>query len=224
MTRCQSETNFPAFGLGWSAPQPVRCRLETPRLTVRAYRLDDAETVFRTVNDHRDHLLPWMPWARGHRQTADTVKYIAEQIIATTAGPLFSNIGVGIFERATGDFLGGTGVHDVRPDTASCETGYWIRADRCGEGFAAEACRHILSWAVSDQSAGGLGLRRVRIYCSSANAASRRIPEKLGLRQEVHQREDYYVESLGPTDRLGWGVMAHEWDTARHTVLTAGGA
>jgi RimJ/RimL family protein N-acetyltransferase len=222
MTRCQSEANFPAFGLGWSAPDLVRCHLETPRLTVRAYQLEDAGAVFRVVNDHREHLLPWMPWARGHRQIADTVKYIAEQIIATTAGPLFTGIGVGIFERASGEFLGGTGVHDVRPDTASCETGYWIRGDRCGQGFAAEACRHVVSWALSDPSAGGLGLRRVRIYCSSANAASRRIPEKLGLRQEVCQREDYYVEGLGPTDRMGWGVMGREWDCQHHRLCASG--
>ena len=144
MTRNQNEANFPASGHRWSAPDLVRCHLESPRLTVRAYRLEDAEAVFHAVNDYREHLLPWMPWARGHRQMADTVKYIAEQIIATTAGPLFTGIGVGIFERASGEFLGGTGVHDVRPDTASCETGYWIRGDRCGQGFAAEACRHVV--------------------------------------------------------------------------------
>lgn len=219
MTRCASELNFPAVGLGWSAPEPVRCALETERLLIRSYRLEDAEPVFRVINDSRDHLLPWMPWARGHQQIADTVKYIAEQIISLTAGPRFTNIGVGIFEKSTGDFLGGTGVHDVRTDTASCETGYWLRADRCGSGYATEACARIISWAFAGQHTGGLGLRRMRIYCSGANAASARVPVKLGLRQEVHQREDYYLETLGPTDRLGWGVMASEWDHARHRAL-----
>lgn len=209
-----------ALGLGWTAPDLVRCHLETPRLLVRAYRLEDAEAVFAAVNASREHLLPWMPWSRGHRQLADTVKYIAEQIIAQSAGPGFTNIGVGVFDRTSGEFLGGTGVHDVRPETASCETGYWMRADRCGQGFATEACARVISWAMQDQSAGGLGLRRVRLFCSSANAASRRVPEKLGLRQEVCQREEYYAEGLGPTDRLGWGVMAGEWDSAEHRSIT----
>ena len=223
MTRSQSEINFPAHGLGWTAPVPVRCQIETPRLVIRPYRLDEARRVNSIINATRDTLLPWMPWARSqHAEVAGTAKYIAEHLLAQNAGPTFASIGVGIFERGSGEFLGGTGVHDVRTDTASCETGYWIRGDWCGQGYATEACRHVISWAFLDQSAGGLGLRRVRIYCSAANAASRRIPEKLGLRQEVCQREDYYVESVGLTDRLGWGVMAHEWDTARHAMISHG--
>jgi RimJ/RimL family protein N-acetyltransferase len=222
MTRCQSNLNFPASGLAWTAPNPLRCELATARVVVRPYRLDDAEAVFRVINDSREHLLPWMPWARGHRQPAETAKYVAEQIIALTAGPAFNAIGLGVFDKATGDFLGGTGVHDVRPDTASCETGYWVRPDRCGRGLATEACALAISWALTDQSLGGLGLRRVRVYCSSANLPSRRIPEKLGLTAEVHQREDYYVEGLGPTDRLGWGVMTREWDTRAHRAIAAG--
>jgi RimJ/RimL family protein N-acetyltransferase len=222
MTRSLNEVIVPASGYRWSAPDVVRCHLETPRLTVRAYRLEDAEAVFRTTNDHREHLLPWMPWASGVRQIADSAKYIAEQIIATTAGPIFSVIGVGIFERDSGEFLGGTGVHDLQPNAASCDVGYWIRGDRCGQGIATEACRHVMSWAFSDPSAGGLGLRRLGIYCSSANAASRRVPEKLGLRLEVRQRENYYVEGLGLTDRLGWGVMAQEWDCQHHRLCASG--
>ena len=61
-----------------------------------------------------------------------------------------------------------------------------------------------------------MGLRHVRIYCSAANAPSRRVIEKLGVRQEVHQREDFFVPGVGVTDRLGWGVMTEEWDCRRH--------
>lgn len=212
---------FPAAGLRWEAPNPVRVELETDRLTIRPYRLSDADEVFGVIHSSMSHLTPWMPWAPTHTGLAVTTKYIAEQIIALTAGPKFTNIGIGIFEKDTGDFVGGTGVHDVRRDTASCETGYWIRHDRVGRGYATEACARVLSWALGDQSTGGLGLRRVRIYCSSANRASSRVPEKLGLAPEVRQREDYYIEGIGPTDRLGWGVMAGEWDTASHRVIPA---
>ncbi len=210
-------------GLGWTASVPIPCELRSARLTVRLCRLDEAEMCWTVLNASRDHLLPWMPWARTeHREVAGTARYLAEQILARTSGTGFNKIGLGIFESDTGEFVGGTGVHDVRSDTASCETGYWIRHDRIGRGYATEACARVLSWALSDQAAGGLGLRRVRIFCSSANAASRRIPEKLGLRQEVCQREDYYVEGLGPTDRLGWGVMAREWDCQHHRLGASG--
>ncbi len=219
MTRCASELAFPSRGLAWRAPDPISVALETERLTIRSYRLEDAPEVFRVIADSREHLLPWMPWASGHTSVEFTSKYLAEQMLARGSGPAFTGIGIGIFEKDGGAFVGGTGVHDARADTASCETGYWIRHDRVGRGYATEACGRVLSWALGDQDAGGLGLRRVRVYCSSGNLASARVPEKLGLTPEVRQRDDYYIEGIGPTDRLGWGVMANEWDTTRHSII-----
>lgn len=227
MTRCASEIERPDDGFEWRPPRRLAIRVETPRLVIRGYELDDAPAAFAAVNTSRQHLLPWLPWVDEHRELAGTVRYIASQmVIASDPSTLTGDgsrmgLGVGIFERDGGAFVGGTGFNDVRPSTASAETGYWIRADRTGRGYCTEAMRHWLSWLLSPQDAGGggLGLARVRIYCSSANAASRRVPEKLGLRQEVHQRADVLIPGLGVTDRLGWGVLREEWDCARHAML-----
>ncbi len=132
----------------------------------------------------------------------------------------FKEVGTAIFDKKTNRFLGGSGIHDVRSDTASCETGYWIRKDATGQGYATEACARTISWALTPQSAGGLGLHRVRIYCSDANAPSIKTVEKLNITKEVHQRKDYCIDTLGPTDRLGWGVMADEWDCENHRALS----
>lgn len=224
MTRCASETERPDEGLAWRPPRRLATRVETPRLVIRGYELDDAPAVFEAINASREHLLPWLPWVDDHRELAGTVRYIASQMVIASDPSTLSGdgsrmgLGVGIFEREGGAFVGGTGFNDVRPSTASAETGYWIRADRAGRGYCTEAMRHWLSWLLGAQEAGGLGLARVRIYCSSANAASRRIPEKLGLRQEVHQRADVHTPGVGVTDRLGWGVLRDEWDCARHAM------
>lgn len=216
MTRCASESSHPVKGLAWTAPNPIRADLESERLSIRAYTLADAPALFDAVRTSLDHLLPWMQWAPGHTSIEFTTRYVAEQALALGAGEGFTNIGIGIFEKDTGELVGGTGVHDVRRDTASCETGYWVRYDKAGLGYATEACGRVLSWALGDPNAGGLGLRRVRVYCSSKNAASSRVPTKLELTPEVHQRDDYYIPGLGVTDRLGWGVLAHEWDCEHH--------
>lgn len=225
MTRCASEHDT-GLGLGWTPPCPFAVRLETPRLVIRQYELGDAEHVFEAVSSSREHLLPWMAWARdSHSDAASTTHYVTTQILALRDPASFRGVGIGIFDKQTGRFLGGTGVHGVHRDTASAETGYWIRADAIGRGLATEATAHVLSWAFGDQAFGGLALRRVVIYCSARNARSARIPEKLGLRQEVHQRQDYFVSGVGCTDRLGWGVLAEEWDCARHRLKasSAGG-
>lgn len=216
MPRCANETDT-GQGLGWTPPDPFVVRFETERLLIRAYELADAEALFEAVSSSREHLLPWMPWARvGHGDVAASAHYITTQIMALRDREAFNAVGIGVFERDTGRLLGGTGVHGVHRDTACAETGYWIRADAVGRGYCTEATAGVLSWALGEQAGGGLGLRRVVIYCSAQNVASRRIPEKLGLRQEVHQREDYFVPGYGCTDRIGWGVLAGEWDCGEH--------
>lgn len=216
MTPTAGDANKPRAGLGWTPPDPIACRLETPRLLIRAYTLEDAPAMFAVIRDSLGHLLPWMEWAPGHTSLAFTTRYVADQILALGQGPKFGGVGVGIFEKDTGAFVGGTGVHDVRAATASCETGYWLRHDRVGRGYATEACARVLSWALSDQAAGGLGLRRVRIFCAAANTASAGVPERLGLTPELRQRQEVYIDGLGPTDRLGWGVLREEWDCEHH--------
>lgn len=218
MPRCANETDT-GQGLGWTPPEPFTIRFETPRLVVRAYELGDAEGLFEAVSSSREHLLPWMPWARdNHTDIASSTHYIASQIMALRDPKAFTNVGIGIFDKGTGRLLGGTGVHGVHRDTAGCEVGYWIRADAVNQGVCTESTAHVLSWVFRAQDADGLGLRRVTIYCSSANEASQRIPPKLGLRAEVFQREDYFVAGVGCTDRLGWGVLAEEWDCQHHRL------
>jgi RimJ/RimL family protein N-acetyltransferase len=76
--------------------------------------------------------------------------------------------------------------------------------------------RHFISWLLRPRDAGGLGLRRVRLTCSAANVASRGVLEKLGIPLEATLRREEHVPGVGITDRLGWGVLAEEWDTNAH--------
>ena len=216
MTRCASERET-GLGLGWTAPDPLPVRVETPRLVLRVYELDDAPALFEAVSTGRDALLPWMVWARDtHRDQAETTHFITSKMMDLRDPGKLDNVVLGVFERESGRLVGGTGIHGISRDTASAEAGYWIRGDARGRGYATEAARHAISWALRPQAEGGMGFRRVRIYCSAANAPSRRVIEKLGIRQEVHQREDFFVPGVGVTDRLGWGVMAGEWDCHEH--------
>ncbi len=219
MTHCHSEGRHPDSGFAWKEPATLDLRVETPRLVIRPYELDDAPMVYEAVNACRESLLPWMPWARTeHHEIASTIHYLSKQMMRLRKPFTIDGVGIGIFSKSTNEFLGGTGFHDLRRDTASVEIGYWVRGDRRNHGVCTESTAHWLSRLLAPQDAGGLGLRRVRIYCSGDNRASSRVPEKLGLRAEVMQRGDYYVPHHGVTDRLGWGVMHDEWDCENHKV------
>jgi len=217
VTRCANEPEFPRQGFAWTPPRPIRVRIETPRLIVRGYVLEDAALAFEAINASRAELTPWMLWAIDqHHHPAESTKFVSEQILAMRSPDNANAIGVGIFER-DGTFVGGTGFHDLRRDTACAETGYWIRSDRHGRGYCTEAMRHWISFCLRPQPSGGLGLNRLRIFCSAENTGSIRVCERLGIRRELHQRADYFVPTVGVTDRLGFGVVADEWNCDEHT-------
>jgi RimJ/RimL family protein N-acetyltransferase len=145
---------------------------------------------------------------------------VANQIMEFRKPMQLHRVIFGVFLKGTGELVGGSGIHDIRRDTASCETGYWVAKNHTRNGYAEEACRRTISWAMQDQERGGMGLRRVRIYCSDQNEASSQLITKLCITPEVMQRDDYFVEGVGCTNRLGWGVLRHEWDCENHRIIT----
>lgn len=217
MTRCASEERHPAKGLAWTPPTPLPLPIEMPRITARLYEPADADQLHAVVSACRDSLMPWLPWSReDHADPERSLHFIVNHRVSLRDPAKLNAIVLGLFDRDTGRLLGGHGIHDIRRDTASCETGYWLAPEARGQGLITQATAHILSWCFRPQTDHGMGLRRARIYCSGHNEPSKRIPQRLGLRQEVTQREDSFLEGLGLTDRLGWGVMATEWDTLNH--------
>ncbi len=221
MTHCSSENAFPAAGFGWMPPEPLPLSLESERLVIRTYTRSDIEELYRVVNATRDHLIPWLPWCRsGYLDLDSATQEVASQIMELREPMTLHRVIFGVYLKSTGELVGGSGIHDIRRDTASCETGYWISKAHTRMGYAEEACRRTISWAMEEQAAGGMGLRRVRMYCSDRNVSSAKLLAKLGIRAEVHQLEDYFVEGVGCTDRLGWGVLKSEWDCQNHPAIT----
>lgn len=204
----------------WRAPSPLPGPVHTERLTVRTYERGDGPKLFEAIDAARPGLLPWMPWARtDHLVVDDSVHYVERARRAVT-DPLCNDFPMGIFDRASGALLGGTGLHRIRPGLREGEIGYWIRGDRHGEGLCTEAIGALITSAVASAAEGGWGLRRVVIFHATGNVGSRRVCEKLGLRLECRMRAERYLGPEGEDgapgycDVLGFGVLADEWDPA----------
>ncbi len=194
----------------WTPPNPLPGRYLTPRIEIRWWRPEDAPGMLEGIEVDRASLAPWLPWALvDNRNVAECTFHIERGRREREAG---TNFMMGWFDRATGAPIGGSGFHRVEPELATAEIGYWMRADRRRQGLCSEAVAHTLSWGFAPLERGGWGWRRITIYCAGGNGASRRVCEKLGLRQEVHQRRARWVDGVGWDDTLGWGVLAEEWD------------
>jgi ribosomal-protein-serine acetyltransferase len=198
----------------WRVPSPLPARLETSRLVIRWWEPADAAGLFAAIESSRASLLPWLPWARVDNRTEAEVIYTIERFRRErerTDGPA-SEFVMGILDRRTGGVLGGLGLQRIRHDVHEGEIGYWVRADRQGEGLCTEAVSGLVTWAFRGQGDGGWGLRRIHIRCSSKNAASARVPEKLGIKREGELRGDRWTDGIGWDGTLIFGVLAGEWD------------
>ncbi|MEA3245644.1 MAG: GNAT family N-acetyltransferase [Gemmatimonadota bacterium] len=149
-------------------------RIETPRLILEPWTPAGAEEVREAVAESVDTLRPWVPWAPASVPThADAVALVATWIRQREAG---ENLIYAVRRRDDATLVGGAGLHD-RVGPGRIEVGYWIRRSQERQGFATEAAGALVRAAL-----GGAGFVEVVMHIHPANAASRRVPEKLGFR------------------------------------------
>jgi RimJ/RimL family protein N-acetyltransferase len=86
---------------------------------------------------------------------------------------------------------------------ANDNRGFWLGTPWQGQGLMTEAAT-----AVTDFWFNTLGQTEMRVAKAVANAASRRISEKNGMRIVAHEERDYVTGRL-PTEV--WSVTAEEW-------------
>jgi RimJ/RimL family protein N-acetyltransferase len=200
----------------WTAPRPLPSRFETARTVIRTWTPADAQGMLAALDADRTSYLPWLPWVAIDNQDFAQCIYQIERFRRDALDPE-NDFTLGIFDRDTGEVIGGTGLHRLFRARGQAEIGYWVRPERRREGLCTEAVAGLISWAFTPAGSGGWGLRRIEILCAVSNIASQRVPQRLGLRAETHKRKAAWYEGRGWEDKLGWGVLAEEWDcvTAR---------
>jgi RimJ/RimL family protein N-acetyltransferase len=180
-----------------SPPPPYR--IETERLVIRCWQPRDAPLLQEAIEASVDHLRQWMPWAHEEPKTLDEridlLRHFRGQF---DHGRDFIYAIMAPDEQRV---LGGTGLHTRVGDDAF-EIGYWIRADAVGNGYATEATATLTAVAFS-----ACGVDRVEIHVDPANAASLRIPERLGYICEARLRR-----RLPPVMRAG---LPATWPSTR---------
>jgi ribosomal-protein-alanine N-acetyltransferase len=103
----------------------------------------------------------------------------------------------------------------IRGAMQSGTIGYWIDQRHAGQSYTAEAVVVVLQFAFEQ-----LMLHRVEICIVPRNARSRRIMEKLAIRDEgIAER---YLEINGTwEDHIRYGITAEEWIERRDELLAA---
>lgn len=144
--------------------------LETQRLFLRHFTLEDAPFILELLNDvgFINNIAD-----RGVRTIADAESYILNGPAASYAKNGFGLYAVVV--KATLQPIGMCGL--IKRDTwDEVDVGYALLARHAGQGYATEAARGALSYGL-----GTLGLKRIVAVISPDNQASAHVLEKIGM-------------------------------------------
>lgn len=178
--------------------------LNTARLVLRPYVIQDAPTVQSMLEDRRIAAMcasiPW-PYPPGAAEEwLGTHEVHHDQL----TGVIFA-----VTRRQDDVLLGTVSLLDVHAADHRAEVGYWIAAEHWNQGYCTEALQALMAFARNT-----LGITRITGRCLAHNRASARVLEKCGLLQEgvlhAHARSEGKYH-----DVLAFGVC---WPERMHSA------
>ncbi|MCM2324255.1 MAG: GNAT family N-acetyltransferase [Oligoflexia bacterium] len=165
--------------LHWESGIPS---IETKRLVLRPFRLEDAKEVQRLA---------------GHPRVAATTAAIPHPYPDGAAEEWISEHGAWYEERrsvtlavelkAGGALIGCIDLLGVSANHARAEMGYWIGVDYWNQGYCTEAAAALVGYGFEQ-----LGLNKVTARHIVFNPSSGKVMLKVGMKQEGLLREDFF--------------------------------
>lgn len=183
---------------------------ETERLLIRSAHPGDGPMLYDAVTESVEHLKPWMPWAHlpvTPEAEEGIVRRMHADFLKREDLPLF------ILDKATGRFIGGSGLHRLDWNVPRFEIGYWVRVSEQGKGYITEAVAGIANFAFEK-----LFAERVEIHVDDRNERSWHIAERLQFKLEGIHRRDARGTQNELRDTRVYAMLRDEWlETKRNS-------
>lgn len=184
-------------------PSPA-LRLETARLYLRPYHLEDAAWYAEMSLRNRTHLQRFEAGnaAMTINGMEDARRVLADFAVAWMAGRAFF---LGVFLRESDVFVAQIYIGVPNADLPEFELGFIADVRHEGRGYVSEAARAVLGFLFDET-----GARRVRLECDETNARSARVAERCGFKLEGHIRENHLRPDGSVTGTLLYGMLNGE--------------
>lgn len=152
---------------------------ETARLILRVPELDDAEDIFSLYAQDKQvtRFLTWKP----HESVDETKEFLERCLNVWQDCLAFPWV---IIERESNQLIG---MIEVEFNEHRAELGYVLARTYWGAGYATEAARLVVDWAIAQPK-----IFRVWGVCDVENLASARVLEKAGMKREGTLRRWLY--------------------------------
>lgn len=180
--------------------------LEGRRLRLRALTPADFEQWREVRLRNESWLTPWEPRALpGRPDVVRDQRAFSSRCGARAREAQFgTGYGFGIFVGGT--FAGEVNLSSVqRGPLQTADVGYWIDRDQAGNSYMPEAVVLVTRFAFED-----LALHRLQVAIIPRNFRSRRVVEKLGLREEGLALRLVEINGVWE-DHLRYAITAEEW-------------
>lgn len=177
------------------------------RIVLRPRKPEQSAAVWEAVEESREQIRTWLPWVDVTKSLEDC---IASGRRAWACWTLREDLGVTLWNRASGRYLGGSGLHRIDWDTPSFEIGYWLRTSEQGRGYMTEAVRLLCDFAF-----GSLAAARVFIRCDARNERSAAVPRRLGFVHEATLRNDCRDPGGALRDTLVFAMTPEDYAAAQ---------
>lgn len=179
-------------------------QIRTERLLLRCWRSGDARALREVLLVNQSHIGPWIPQRISEAAPApELARRLSEFAASFEASREWR---YGIFSPDESQVLGEVDLLPRNTDgrvpyaTADrAEIGYWLRADRTGQGLASEAARAML-----DVAAALPRFTHVEIRCDARNAASSAVPRRLGFTLSSTLTDESVVPGEPPVTMQIW--------------------
>lgn len=173
------------------------------RVVLRPPHPGDGKAVFEAVEESREFLYPWLPWTDRHNTPEASESFVRR---AYSRWVSRDDLALAIWNRETGAYIGGTGLHRINWEIPAFEIGYWIRKSQEGKGYVSEAVM-VLAQCAFEQ----LEAKRVLIRCATSNVRSRAVPERLGFKLEGILRNDIKLADGNVVDTALYAWTDEDW-------------
>lgn len=175
--------------------------IETERLRLRPFNRGDVDAVFsyRSRKDVAEFLFDQ---PMNHEECAEAVRARTTQVAFTGEG---DKILLAVERREDDRLIGEVSLIWRSVADQQAEVGYILHPDGQGRGLATEAATALLGFAFEVA-----GMHRVYARCDARNAASARVMERLGMRQEAHFREHAHFKGQWD-EELFFAILDREW-------------
>ena len=173
--------------------------LQTPRLLLRRFTVDDAQNMFDLwCND--PEITRFLSW--GPHGAIDKTKRLLKSWKQRYEDTMFYNWCI----EFEGLPIGGIDLIMRSEKSLRAELGYCLSNRYKGRGLVTEAACAVLTFAFED-----VGLHKICAKHDVENPASGRIMQKLGMRQEGYMKLDAQRLDGTYSDMVLYGILRDEW-------------